>query len=168
MAMINLTKKYVDILVNGGQEASYEQYDTNGDYDVSVSDVQQYQYNVERDVDFSIAGEDQQIDLTTIPETGYYWITAYFTSSEQQGDNFRIRRNGSNILNVQDFGNPSKFINLDSGDQISYYCYDGGGNGAKFIAERVTNEIIFTDREGNDHRIPTGFTVNGVTQTTSN
>jgi hypothetical protein len=164
MAGINITEKQLDILINGNLQSSYNQRANSANYDVSVSDVQSFRWNTERDITFSISSEDTQVDLTDIPTSGWYYIESAFSSGETGGDNYRIRRNGSNILGVQDFNTSSKLINLNSGDDISYYCYDGFGNEAYFLAERCTNEIYITDRQGNNYRIPTGFDVDGISQ----
>jgi len=157
---VNLTQKSVDILVNGTQQASYSQYDTNGDYDVSISDnktivngtlQRNFRYRDRHESGFT---ENYSF---TVNNDGLNGIDTLIVSvSGNYITDISVTANGST------YGNGSHSVSLTNGDTINV---------------SVTTDNVQSNRTAvmaalivlqGDYNTQTGFTVGNVTQTTTN
>ena len=164
---INLTKKYVDILVNGGQEASYEQYDTNGDYDVSVSTSQSF--NWQSLVDATRETFDGESSYTKEGEFSFNGYIYYQGNARDANWEIRDESDNSTVLTFID-GDKGTFLKENN---TTYGVYSESDSGIEqdidTIIDGATNYKTFTDKAGASMIIPTiALSVDNVSQTTNN
>lgn len=158
--MINVTKKYVDILVNGGQQGSFEQYDTNGDYDISISDNATIENGTLQT--FFAYRDRHELGFTenyswTVGNDGLNGIdTMYFSVSGSYVVNAEATVNGTT------YGQGGHSVSLTEGDTIdvTVECDNVSSNRTAVAATRLNLS--------GDYNVQTGYSVNGVNQSTSN
>lgn len=167
MTSIDITEKELDILVNGNQQASYSQRSNSGDYDISINPRNSFQLGSEyfNEIVQDTFPENEYVQLHTISQDGWYRLRMANVNA-YGGENWQLRINGDPDFDLvlDGFEAPKeKMKTLNSGDTIGYYMYEQS-NGIEVDVDRVTNSTSISGPAGNSYRVPTGITIDGVTQ----